>query len=575
MLRALKEWGELFERPIYDKVKADKVIVLELEIDNVGNATLKDISLEEFSEDKLSKYLYRRAKSSNPPTYSPTLRLNTEDISKSLNNLIKVNRKLRGVPQISIDVETVAEQIRGMIEGTEKSTSYLLTVKFNGKYIGEMPEYIEAVSDLIKGSYEKNGICSICGEEKEVAEELPFNFLTYDKPGYIVGGFRKNVAYKNSPICFDCYEKIRIARQNLESATFKLAGTEYMLIPETLKKENLQKLKELFEYLRENNLNLDNLDEAYLYDLLEGLVREEEKNLLSSILDSLQEISGERGLDILSIFRRFKDIIIAHFLFIKREQGREAIELYISDVFPSRIDYLFKVKGFIEELGIVGNFDYRLVNEFFKEKGFYQMVEATFWGKRVENAFLCDGLMNVIRESFKEWDKRADYELIGEALAVYLFVRITTEGYSMQQSQNLQSLEEFFVWVKNLPSIGSEDWKYGLVLMGFLTEYLLEEQRKERKSKPFLKKLKSLKMDWEDIIKLLPELRQKLEEYEAFDYPSVRMLFGEISQTLLQSTKPKASVGELNFYFASGMGLYGIYGGLMFNRKQTNEEVEE
>jgi len=575
MLRALKEWGELFERPIYDKVKADKVIVLEFEIDNVGNATLKDISLEEFSEDKLSKYLYRRAKSSNPPTYSPTLRLNTENISKSLNNLIKVNRKLKGVPQIGIDVETVAEQIRGMIEGTEKSTSYLLTIRFNGKYIGEMPEYIKAVGDLIKGPYEENGICSICGEEKKVAEDLPFNFLTYDKPGYIVGGFRENVAYKNSPICFDCYEKIRIARQNLESATFKLAGTEYMLIPETLKKENLQKLKELFEYLRENNLNLDNLDKVHLYDLLEGLVREEDKNLIFSILDNLQEISGERGLDILSIFSRFKDIIIAHFLFIKREQGREAIELYISDVFPSRIYYLFKVKKFIEELGIVGNFDYRLVNEFFKEKGFYQMVEATFWGKRVENAFLCDGLMNVIRESFKEWDKRTDYELIGEALAVYLFAKITTEGLNMQQSQNPQTLEEFFVWVKNLPSIGSEDWKYGLVLMGFLTEYLLEEQRKERKSKPFLKKLKSLKMDWEDIIKLLPELRQKLEEYEAFDYPSVRMLFGEISQTLLQSTKPKASVGELNFYFVSGMGLYGIYRGLMFNRKQTNEEVEE
>jgi len=575
MLRALKEWGELFERPIYGEVEADKVIVLEFELDNVGRATFKDISLEEFSKNKLNKYLYRRTKTGNPPTYSPTLRLNTKDISKSLNNLIKVNRKLRGVPQISIDVETVAEQIRGMIEGTEKSTSYLLTIRFNGKYIGEMPEYIEAVGDLIKGSYEKNGICSICGEEKKVAEDLPFNFLTYDKPGYIVGGFREDVAYKNSPICFDCYEKIRIARQNLESATFKLAGIEYMLIPETLKKENLQKLKELFEYLRENNLNLANLDKAHLYDLLEGLIREEDEHSLSRILDNLQEISGEKGLDILSIFRMFKDIIIAHFLFIRREQSREAIVLYISDVFPSRIYYLFKVKEFIEELGIVGNFDYGIVNEFFKEGGFYKIVEATFWGKKVENTFLCNGLMNVIRESFKEWDKRADYELIGEALAVYLFVRITTEGLSMQQSQNLQSLEEFFVWVRSLPSIGSEDWKYGLVLMGFLTEYLLEEQRKERGSKPFLKKLKSLKMDWEDIIKLLPELRQKLEEYEAFDYPSVRMLFGEISQTLLQSAKPKASVGELNFYFASGMGLYGIYGGLMFNRKQTNEEVEE
>jgi CRISPR-associated protein Csh1 len=582
MLRALKEWGELFERPIYGEIEADKVIVLEFELDNVGRATLKDISLEEFSEDKLSKYLYRRTKSGNPPSYSPTLHLSnnkrksiTENIKTSLKNLTTANRRLKNVPRINIDVESVAERIRGMIEGTEKSTSYLLTVRFNGKYIGEIPEYISAVGDFIRNSYENNGICSICGEEKKVAKDLPFNFLTYDKPGYIVGGFREDVAYKNSPICFDCYEKIRIARQNLESATFKLAGIKYMLIPETVKRENLQKLKKLFEYLRENNLNLANLDKVHLHNLLEGLIREEDEDTLFSILDNLQEISGERGLDILSIFRMFKDIIIAHFLFIRREQSREAIELYISDVFPSRIDYLFKVKKFVEELGIVGNFDYRLVKEFFKGEGFYQIVEATFWGKKVENTFLCDGLMKVIRESFKEWDKYVDRRLINKALAVYLFIKITTEGLSMRDSQNPQSLEEFFVWVRTLPSIGSEDWKYGLVLMGFLAEHLLEEQRRERGSKPFLKKLKSLKMDWQDIVQLLPELRQKLEEYEVFDYPSVRMLFGEISQTLLQSVKPKASVGELNFYFASGMGLYDQYGALMFNKKQTNKEVEE
>jgi CRISPR-associated protein Csh1 len=575
MLRALKEWGELFERPIYDEVKADKVIVLEFELDNVGRATFKNISLEEFSKDKLNKYFYRKARSSNPPTYTPTLYLNAKDIKKSLNNLIKANERLKNVPQISFDIENVAEKIRSKVGGADKSTSYLVTIRHNGKYIGELSEYIGAVDDFIKLSYIQEGICSICGEEKKVAEDLPFNFLTYDKPGYIVGGFKEDVAYKNSPLCFDCYEKIRIARRKLESATFRLAGIEYVLIPETLKRENLQKLKELFEYLRENKLNLANLDKVKLKSLLEGLIREEDEDLLFSILDNLHEISGQEEFDILSIFRMFKDVIIAHFLFIRKEQNREAIKLYISDIFPSKVDYLFKVKKFVEELGIVGNFDYRLVKEFFKGEGFYQIVEATFWGKKTENTFLCDGLIKVIRESFKEWDKYVDRRLINKALAVYLFIKITTEGLSMRDSQNPQSLEEFFVWVRNLPSIGSEDWKYGLVLMGFLAEHLLEKQRIERGSKPFLKKLKSLKMAWEDIVKLIPELRQKLEEYEVFDYPSVRTLFGEISQTLLQVVKPKASVGELNFYFTSGMGLYDQYGALMFNKKQTNKEVEE
>jgi hypothetical protein len=58
-------------------------------------------------------------------------------------------------------------------------------------------------------------------------------------------------------------------------------------------------------------------------------------------------------------------------------------------------------------------------------------------------------------------------------------------------------------------------------------------------------------------------LKQRLEEVEAFDQPLVKEIFGEIASALLQSTKPKASVKELNFYIASGMGLYNKYRDLL------------
>ncbi len=121
---------------------------------------------------------------------------------------------------------------------------------------------------------------------------------------------------------------------------------------------------------------------------------------------------------------------------------------------------------------------------------------------------------------------------------------------------------EFLSWVRNLPNV-DENWKYGLVLMGFLTEYLLDKQMEIKGSRSFWKNLENLRMNWEHVLKLLPALKIGLEEVEAFDQPLVKEIFAEIASALLQSTKPKAGLGELNFYIASGMGLYHKYKDLL------------
>ncbi len=121
---------------------------------------------------------------------------------------------------------------------------------------------------------------------------------------------------------------------------------------------------------------------------------------------------------------------------------------------------------------------------------------------------------------------------------------------------------EFLSWVRNLPNV-DENWKYGLVLMGFLTEYLLDKQMRRKGSKPFLKRLENLRLTWENVPKLLLALKIELEEVDAFEKEMVREIFAEIASALLQSTKPKAGLGELNFYFVSGMGLYHKYKDLL------------
>ena len=97
--------------------------------------------------------------------------------------------------------------------------------------------------------------------------------------------------------------------------------------------------------------------------------------------------------------------------------------------------------------------------------------------------------------------------------------------------------------------------KRGVFLMGSLTQLLLNKQWSERGAKPFMKKLKGLKMDEKDIKALLPEIHSKLEEYDAFD-KGKRFLASEIAKYLLAAGDGwKMSVDELNFYFSCGMNL--------------------
>jgi CRISPR-associated protein Csh1 len=106
----------------------------------------------------------------------------------------------------------------------------------------------------------------------------------------------------------------------------------------------------------------------------------------------------------------------------------------------------------------------------------------------------------------------------------------------------------------------------------------LEEERRERGSKPFLKKLKGFRMRWKDIEGLLTDIRNKLEILDLFDYESTRKIFSTISEDITFG-EPKATVNEINFYFVVGMGLYHKFKDLLFSKKEKeggeHEHIEE
>lgn len=97
--------------------------------------------------------------------------------------------------------------------------------------------------------------------------------------------------------------------------------------------------------------------------------------------------------------------------------------------------------------------------------------------------------------------------------------------------------------------------KRGLFLLDALSQLLLNKQWSDRVATPFAKILKSLKMERKDIKGPLPEVQNKLIEYNSFD-KGKRFVAKEISKYFLEAGDGwKMSVDEINYYFACGMNL--------------------
>ena len=567
MLRAIRDIGFRFGKiKVYDEVKADKVLILNFD----KNGNFKGVELEGFSKDKLPKYLYKKAKGSNPPTLTPTLILNrgkrkpTDKKSPTMKTLENLEKALKScgeiegnIPHLNLEKERIEESIEETIKDIPKKEKVLLTLKVDGKYIGELEGFKKAVEKLSaqEGKESKGkAVCSVCLEEKEVSGDIsPYKFYTIDKPGYISGGFDKKEAYRNFPLCYECKRYIEEGKRLIENKLrFSLSGLRYQLIPEFITDKE-EVVHEVVETLFNDDIRKIKLSNR-------------EKRVLLSDEDYILDLLSEEG-----------DFLSVNFLFLESQQGAERILLHLQDIYPSRIRQLFDAKGTVEKFLGLENFTYGTVYWFFSksdpskrnpdlQKYFLEIMDKTFRGIKIDDRFLIRFLLGRIRDSIKRSEEGYLWS-IKDAFGVLLFVKLTT-GEVVMEKMEFESLEDF---LSSLPAVDT-DLKKGLFLMGALTERLLRVQRNERGSKPFLKKLKGLKMNETDLKGLLPEIRMKLEEYDRYRAGEDR-LFKLASEYLSKApSKWNMSVEEMNFYFALGMGMFDKLADFIYRKEESDEE---
>ncbi|MDY0128969.1 MAG: TIGR02556 family CRISPR-associated protein [Methanosarcina vacuolata] len=555
----------------------------------------KEIEHQEYSKEKIVKYLYKRG-SSNGPDITPTARVT--EINKTFSNKIVgwFSKPLKEAKPILDDEEVQFLELLGKcIKENEDKILLDLEPKVNSidakensilTLIIEENDFIRYVGDfevfrkILKNNgaskfYSKYGIiskadnkiCSICKTHREVYGFVtPYEFYTVDKRGFVSGGFDQIKAWRNNPVCLECALKITAGREYIEKyMSFGFYGFNFLIIPKLLNNSTNEDLFDTFEKFNEKKFTFS----------------KEYKRFLTANENDILEILSEED-----------DYLNFNFQFYEKSNSAYRILLYIEDILPSRLRDLFKSKEIVDKRKIFSNyysndtevksiqFTLGNVRWFFPNtlddpdlnKYFLEITNGIFTGTSIDYDFLLKYIMRRIRKDFRNENPIRYSLFLGFQMLDFLSNLCLLGNYTggnCVNSTNLSTLlgdmapkenngyeERTNVIFSEFEHFFNTDAKKAIFLEGTLVQYLLNIQKFQRGSAPFRTKLRGLNLDERYIKRLFPEIINKLEEYDANYYKELEYL---ISKYMIQSGNNwKMSNDEISFYFVLGMNLSNL-----------------
>jgi len=563
MLSSVTRIGNL----VGDTKKKVEGYILAIVIDE--NNIFSGIEIEQFQMEKKSIYLYkeRDSKGNKPAPIAPINVKNPEKTLKKIKRWLNAciqNTSLRDeekklIKSVSDTLENhsqkIIDSLKNKINELYRKETKFLTIKLeNGrKYLGDYEVFKKSYnyisSQKIQKSSAKNETCSICGEIKDYvsARTFVYNFDTDDKPGFIYE-FNIENFWKNFPVCQECRGLLKRGRDFIDSKlTFKFYGLKYQIIPKTIFNEK-ETIKEIIDILSDTQKSIS---------LKERII----KRLTDDENEIFEYISEKR------------DVVSFNLLFLQTKQSAERILLLIEDVLPSRIKKIFEAKDAVDStfgeefnFGKIRTFFYKSDDEKRNsdlDKYFLEIVDSVFKGKKLDFSFLTKFFMKTIR---REFIKDSFYlpRIKDAMMCTSFFEKLNLISFKeVLMEQNI--FETIFTkYGKSLNNSATR----GIFLLGVLTQMLINKQSSGRDSKPFMKKLKSLRMEEKDIKALLPKVVNKLEEYDSFD-KGKKIIAQEASRYLLEAGHCwRIPIDEINFYFVCGMNLSEEIANIVYSKEE-------
>ena len=531
---------------------------------------------EDFDPDKVKRYLYDKNEGgANTPAIMPNLNFNKPQsaIKKIIGWLKKGRNKLGSKIAEVIDekkdvIINELENKRDEFPKEQVRLSIKIVDDSGEKYVGDIDEFVK-LAEWIRGAKtagaSKQGQCALCLQTKNnIVDEASgvFRFYTVDKDGYIAGGLNKKQAWKTFPVCAECYEVLGKGKDIVENfLKFKFqSGVSYYVVPEIVSSainSSEQELQEVLDIVTDTEKRITITDR---YD-----------KILTDNEDEILEYLGD------------KSSLVYHLLFLHKSQSAERIVLLVEDVPPSRIRELFKARREVDNIIPDRNKRpytlYELIAFFKKDTGktdyekkrlLFELIDAIFKSKQVNKNILLREFMQKIRTDILNKGE-PDSRFIRYALRNVLFFEKIGLIVFNHENKGMMS-GSFDKYFERFGSVFSSSVSKGVFLLGALTRFLIEEQKRDRGSTPFLKKLKSFKMKQQDFLGLIPEIENKLRAYEAGSKFSTALKEEAIKQLLLAGKDWQESIDELNFFFVAGMNLYWDLKEF-YNKTQETEDV--
>jgi len=572
-----------------------------------GNYSFSHVAMDEFKDYTL--YLYKKG-APNGTDATPTSKV-AGNLEKTFNRFLKWFENYDGYDISADDKKTIqkmnaalADKKDKIIEElkekySQKDAKYnaIITLGIGDRnnyiYPNEQPIFKSILLRTGKNKYHskksqgeslgRDAFCSVCKQRKEevFGFAIPWSFHTFDKPGFIAGGFNVNESWKNTPVCFDCATRLEVGKKYIEERLdFGFYGFRYLLIPKLAFGGDFQ-------------------------DILSIMGGKDQKKKVKLNKEIKNNITSDED-EILDLVKEKNDFVSNSLVFYRKEQSSYRILLLIEGVLPSRLRFLFNTKDRIGDIFEIYNdlflseaqkeknhleFNFGVLRRFFPQESknrtfdkiFLEIVDKIFVGDKIDYYLIISFIMRRIREAFAEGYPTNIASLNGFLLLNYLeelnLIGNSKEMKEMDEKGNKiialgdleglpleQKVERFFDL--NKPFF-TTDAKKAAFLEGVLTQKLLNIQWNDKKATPFRTKLHSLKMNESLIKKLLPEIQNKLEEYGKNYYRDLESIIAQ--HFILAGVNWKETDDELSFYFVLGMDMQKLFK----NEKEDNCRISE
>ncbi len=609
MLKAIQELGQVIKNKtpgfsvLLDELprlnSKNKIIMENVILIQVNGYKYTGIKSEEYDENNAAKYLYKRG-SPQGGDFTISSRLNYSkgyEVNKTLKRFKSCFKDISKakIPQADIDIgklqecfleneEQIQTDIEKKISEWTNNAHHLISFTIDGKYLGDYRLFQSVIADKFysdsarvgnKKAVGKNKTCGICGEQKpEVyGAARNFTFYTIDKWSFIASGFDEKQSWKNYPICKDCLYEVEVGKRTIEKKLkFRFCGFDYYIIPKIIE-DSAKNLEEVFEWLS------DFTEPSFQKEIKANLLENEDE-----IFDYLQEED---------------DFFNMYFLFYKIENSAFRILLNIEGVSPSLLRKLFETQSKVLEYPLFKKIDddklllnkekdiyfnprftFDKIRHFFPnskmkgnfDKSFLEVIGKIFTQKAISWEYLLDRITKRLSTDFKN-DYRIDIPVY-EALIIFFYlseleILDNKKGGNMEYINDVDEDKQFADFFSTHSKYFDNEAKAYAFLTGILAGKLLAYQYKMKSSKPFYKRLNSLKLNPDTIKRIHFEAVNKLEEYSANYYPKLETL---MSKYAVKSDFTKISNNELSFAFTAGLGLCKEF--LKGSDKQLEEEQD-